>query len=56
MTSSCSSFNQPQSLSTRTLTNLSKLPPLKGVPVVAQQLTNPISIQEDVSSIPGFAQ
>ena len=28
----------------------------KGVPVVAQWLTNPTSVHEDVSSIPGLAQ
>ena len=27
-----------------------------GVPIVAQQLTNPTSIHEDASSIPGLAQ
>ena len=29
--------------------------PAVGVPVVAQQLTNPASIHEDVGSIPGLA-
>ena len=28
----------------------------EGVPFVAQQLTNPTSIREDVGSIPGLAQ
>ena len=28
----------------------------KGVPVMAQQLTNPANIHEDVGSIPGLAQ
>ena len=28
----------------------------KGVPIVTQGLTNPTSIHEDVSSIPGLAQ
>jgi len=28
----------------------------KGVPIVAQQLTNPTSIREDVGMIPGLAQ
>ena len=29
---------------------------LKGVPLVAQQLTNPTSIHEDTGLIPGLAQ
>ena len=29
---------------------------LLGVPVVAQQVTNPTSIREDVGTIPGLAQ
>ena len=29
---------------------------IRGVPVVAQQLRHPISIHEDVGSIPGLAQ
>ena len=28
----------------------------KGVPIVAQQITNPTSIHEDVVSIPGLTQ
>ena len=30
--------------------------PKSGVPVVAQQVTNPTSIHEDVGSIPGLTQ
>ena len=37
-------------------TNLSGLKIIKGVPFVAQQLTNLTRIQEDVGSIPGLAQ
>ena len=29
---------------------------MSGVPIVAQQIKDPTSIHEDVSSIPGFAQ
>ena len=35
---------------------LSSLSYILGVTVVAQQLTNPTSIQEDTSSIPGLTQ
>ena len=38
------------------ITHLVNINSKYGVPVVAQLLTNPISIHEDVVSIPGLAQ